>query len=252
MLTLTETGTHVVQVQAQDSIATGTDGVSVEGISPASVDAVALALGDAVEDSINIGGDVDAYTFVGATGDVVTVSLGQVTLFGGGWTRVQARVFAPSGTELATVLDGTQPEFTLTETGTHVVQVHDLGYGQSGGYGIGVEGVSPPSLDAVALALGDAVEADLTAGEVDAYTFSGTAGDVVSVAVGEVSGFATSEDVQAQAFSPSGSPLGTVLTGTQVEFTLTETGTHVVQVYGLRGTGSSRATSTGTYGVSVL
>lgn len=106
-----------------------------------SLDAVTLALGDAVQATIATGGEVDAYTFSGVTGDLVSVALGAVNGFLS--SAVQATVFSPSGTELGTVTSGTQPEFTLTETGTHLVQVFAVNYARTGTYGIGVESDSP-------------------------------------------------------------------------------------------------------------
>ena len=61
-------------------------------------------------------------------GDVVSIGVGQSGLWDGNNNAARVTVFAPSGAQIASILQGLPTDVSLTETGTHVIQVHDINY----------------------------------------------------------------------------------------------------------------------------
>lgn len=125
-----------------------------------------------------------------------------------------------------------QRQITLTETGTYTVQVRASGLTATGGYNIGLECLVPLSPVPPSLACGDlASESFTAAGEVDFFTFSGTAGDVRFLTLVITQGFGnTGEHPRATLIGPSGTDVIAFNAGTQQQLTLPETGTYVLKV----------------------
>jgi tricorn protease-like protein len=251
--TLTETGQHVIEVHAGGTtdlrlVDTGSYALAVEGVTPAS--GSALTLGTTVTGDIAGAAEIDSYTFSGNAGEVVTVVLGEVSGFNP--DNLYAELFAPSGAAYPNPFTtSSEPEFTLAETGTHTLQILAFALTGTGDYAFSVEGVSPPSGDAVAMNVGDVVAGTIAAvAEVDEFTFTANAGDGVTVALAETAGF-IGDGAVASLFSPSGAEVGTVAGGGASQFTLTETGGYVIEV--LAGeTAGVRRVDTGSYSLSLL
>ena len=177
-----------------------------------------LQCGDLVSGSIVEEGEVDLFTFSGAEGDVVAL-----TITG---SQIAARVFGPSGTAVTGFFSGTQTVLTLPESGTYVVEVVGGSFVATGDYNLGLECLVPPSSDAVALDCGSLVSGSITtASEVDLFTFSGAEGDVVALTI-------TGSQMVARVFGPSGTAVTGFFSGTQQVLTLAESGTYTVEVVG--------------------
>ena len=87
------------------------------------------------------------------------------------------------------------------------------------------------------------------ADEIDVFTFTGQAGDVILLTTAETSGFTGyGDDVITTLYSPSAMEVAryrTVSNGNQVQVTLPETGTYVIDIW------SIRYTPTGTYNLGL-
>ncbi len=170
---------------------------------------------------------VDSYTFTGAVGNIVRVAVGGIY---DGWQNPVADLIAPGGAVVGSVNEFTQSSFTLTATGTYIVQVHDENYAETLAYSVGLEGVKPVSTDAVAIGRGSVHTGTTTTGaQVDEVTFSGTAGDIVRVAVAGI--YDGWQNPVADLIAPSGAVVGSVNEFTQSPFTLPATGTYIIQVH---------------------
>jgi hypothetical protein len=136
------------------------------------------------------------------------------------------------------------PELTLPETGTYQVQIFASNGTATGPYSVAVEGASPATSDAVAMVLNEVVQGEVAVpAGLDEYTFSGTAGDIVTVTL-VATGGAWGGTAFYTLVNPSGSVLASNFAG-KVQITLAESGTHVFQVH------SSNALQTGTYALGL-
>jgi hypothetical protein len=143
-VTLPETGTYVVQVQASDFTITGTYSLGLQCRSPVAQTSIAISCGSLPQGSLKAA-QVDQYTFAGTANRIVTLTLADTGGFFPGNGRVaSANVFAPSGTPVVgfTAFDG-QKQVTLPETGTYVVQVQASDFTITGTYSLGLQCLSP-------------------------------------------------------------------------------------------------------------
>jgi hypothetical protein len=106
--------------------------------------------------------------------------------------------------------------------------------------------VTPP--DSSVLGCGSLVSGTITArGEVDLYTFTGQAGQIISLALASTGGFTSSpssRSVSSRVLAPSGALVGTLLSNSQSLFTLPEGGVYTVRV------NANNLTATGSYNIS--
>jgi hypothetical protein len=136
--TLPETGTYVIRVLASNLVGTGTYALGLERlIPPASIQGT-LAYGDLITGTIDAPAESDLYTFSGADGNIITISIVQTDGFTG--TNANLTLYSPSGV----VVNGTsynansQPQFTLTETGIYVIRVLSSNLVGTGAYSLGL------------------------------------------------------------------------------------------------------------------
>lgn len=242
---LTVAGNYVVKVEDNDNQDTGTYVLALEGIQPPSLDAQAITLGELKTAGLDVMGEVDEYTFTATAGNVVTLSLSEshlgsrATLFSPAGDEVKL-YSASTGNRVSQVAAGSKVLSEPLQAGKYVIQVHDNNYTAVGNYQLSLEGLVPASADAVALTPGETKTGDIGAGEVDAYKFTATGGNIVTVSLSDlVSG--TNSRLWAELYSPSGIKVaklpGTngfdeVENGNKVVYRLpAETGTYVIQVY---------------------
>ena len=100
------------------------------------------------------------------------------------------------------------------------------------------------------LTYGDLLSAAIDApGEADQYTFVGSEGDVISIALVETTdwgGYGGENDARGVLYAPSGAAVGSYFdSNVQPEFTLAETGTYVIRVY------ANTLVSTGGYDITL-
>ncbi len=243
--TLTTVGTYVVRVQDNNDQDTGVYALALEGINPPSQDAQLTKLGELKNGSLDVMGEVDEYTFTATAGNIVTLSLSETHL------GSRATIYAPTGEKVklySALLGNRVTEVTAghkvvsepLQSGTYVIQVFDDNYADIGDYQLSLEGLVPASADAVLLTPGEFKTGDIVPGEVDAYKFAGTGGDIVTVSLSDAKS-GSSNQLWAELYSPSGQNVeklpGTngpseVENGMKVVYRLpAETGTYVIQVY---------------------
>ena len=139
-LTLPETGTYVVRVNASDLVGTGTFDLGLDCRFPLMPTPSALACGDTVSGSIQKAAQVDLFTFSGTMGATVDLSLantGGFNPFREGQTAF-ATVFAPSGATVVAFGANALKTLTLPETGTYVVRVNASDLVGTGTYNVGL------------------------------------------------------------------------------------------------------------------
>jgi len=204
--------------------------------------------GIVVSDTISPVGDSDPHTFSISAADLAAAGgqyVVKLSLAGASGTfQARARLFSPSGAELGSELAaGTRDSpRTLSEVGVYTVWVYDSDNNATGAYAIGLEGLNPPSSDAVAISTGD-VQTNTIAmmAEVDEYTFTAAVGDRVTLSLADTA--SASYAPRAVLYSPSGQEveLRSATTGSQVghveggkkvvSAVLAEAGVYVIQVY---------------------
>lgn len=241
--TLPETGTYVVRLQANNLRSTGTYFLGLEGLAPITPGMPALASGDLVQATIDASAEVDLFTFAGTSGDVIFLTLTEGSGFNTGSQAPRIQVFSPSGDLVGSPLNANASrQDTLAEGGTFTIRVNANNLVSTGTYFVGLEGLNPATPDAVSMMSGDVVMASIgSSAELDVYTFVGQMGDQVSVTLAETSGFGGSATPRASLYSPSGTILGTIDTGQQLDQTLDTGGTFVLVVR------ANNLQSTGTY-----
>jgi hypothetical protein len=228
-LTLAESGVFMVHVSDHNGAEQGSFTIGLEGINPISPNPTPLVKGGFVQGVIDTGIDVEQYTFQANVNDLIGISLTSTP--GAAGFDSLADVYAPSG-ELVDSFFATGLRYiTAAEAGTYMVQVHDHDYGQNGSFKVGLEGIKPPSPDALALPAGQAVPGAIDSiNDVDQHLFYGQPGDLVHMTLTSTPG-APGFDALVDVFGPSGTLLDSFFAIDQRPLTLTETGVHLVQVH---------------------
>ncbi|NOZ54688.1 MAG: hypothetical protein GXP08_16390 [Gammaproteobacteria bacterium] len=132
-----------------------------------------LNCGSLVLGSIDAEGGVDIFRFVGAAGEVVQLTLAEVSGFAG-TADPRGTLFAPDGTQVGGVFDGNSaPLFTLPVAGEFVVSIAANTLIHTGGYNIGLECIVPASATQGELVPGALLSDTIGfAGETDLFTFN--------------------------------------------------------------------------------
>ena len=177
-------------------------------------------LGDTVRDQLKPAGDVDEFTFEGRAGQDVVLRF--QSLSGSPETMIMSLLnpardrigYATSqGTDRTMEQNATGP-FRLRTTGVYTVQIAGAsGFGtEQGGYRFHVMPVNPaPERRPAAVTPGDTVRGEdiSPVGDADEFTFSGSAGDRVTVYFQATSG-AASDDLWLELIAPDGRDLASV------------------------------------------
>jgi hypothetical protein len=208
----------------------------------------ALAVGDTVtSESIGQVGDIDRFTIHGTPGSFVIVyyrTLGDLLRL-----EVPGRPAQFSFSEDSSWLDRPSGRILLPESGE--VTISFLGHvdgpgGSTGPYQFFVHGVDPaPESVPAAVVFGEVVSGETldTPGDVDRFTFSGTAGQLGNVHLSAL-GAPPSGALALRLYAPNGSALGPEVVSTAADQDsvdratgrqlLPSTGTYTVEVRGLR------------------
>jgi hypothetical protein len=198
-LTLPSSGSYMIVASDYIGAGTGPYGLSLQRTKDPG-GALATAYGSTIEDSVPLVAEMDAYTFPGTVGEVMTVRLAWAS----GSLLPLVQLFDPEGRRIAQ--DWTYPKavvdtLVLPETGSYAVIVSDQYGPWTGGYGLSLQCTSDP-VGAAALSYGDSVEGSIAkVSELAAYTFAGTVGDLVALRMTQ-----PSEDLAPylELFAPSG------------------------------------------------
>ena len=199
--------------------------------------------GDAVRCSIGIAGDSDVFRFSGAAGETIVIqaSTGGSAL----WPCID--LIAPDNSRLraCTIAAFNRLDATLTVTGTYTILVTSYFATIFGNYAIALERLAPPSTSARPIQYGQTVLEQVPfAGDMDLFTFRGTAGDVITILASTRTGGVWP---CVELIRPTGARLVTcaIRTTNQIDTTLTETGVHAILAR------AYFATSIGSYTVGV-
>lgn len=239
-------GTYVIQVHDNSYRAVGDYQLALEGLVPASEDAVELTLDETATGEI-LAGEIDTFSFAAQGDEILTLSLSD--LVSGSSSRLWAELYSPSGTKVpklpgtngpSEVENGAKVVYQLpAEAGTYVIQVYDYDYTHPEAYGVTLSGLNPPGPAAAAIAFGQAQTGTIDAPS-DADTFYVTLSAAELAATGgsfqATLSLASETTVdykpRAQMFGPAGEAVGQELSaGDTKSLMLTQAGTYTIQVY---------------------
>ena len=170
------------------------------------------------------------YSFTGAAGDMVTIRAARTS----GSTlnfNLTLELYAPDGTLIGNA--GWQLDKTLGINGTYLVIVRDDNISDTGGYEVTWEKVNTVPTDA-AIHLDPGQVAVGTIGTAPSspawgyYSFTGAAGDVVTVRAARTSGSTLNFNLSLELYGPDGTRIGTA--AWQVDSTLPADGTYLIIV----------------------
>lgn len=233
-VTLPEAGTFTIHVNANNLLSTGSYNLGIEALLPVpSPDAIPIAAGDLVSDAIDGAADVDLFTFTGQAGDLLSLTLSETSNWGSSFNDARATVITPSGGQLLQFDSESQQTLTLPETGSYTIRVNANNLLSAGSYNLGIEAILPvPSPGSVPIGPGDlASDAIDAAADVDLFTFTGLAGDLLSVTLSETSNWGSSfNDARATVFTPTGAELIVFDSESQQNLVLPEDGTYTIRV----------------------
>jgi hypothetical protein len=195
-------------------------------------------------------GDIDSWTFIANAGESIVVRMGEL---GAGTLRPQLRLYDPDGALLDTSTAAVAAEVTVraTNSGTFLVVAGDLtsGWAGAGDYRLTLAKTGSPLAitstdEGGALTNGTTYLATIDTGDIDAWTFTASAGDSIIVRMGEL-GSGTLKP-QLRLYGPDGVLLDSSSAATAAEVTVraTNSGTFLVVVgdltSGWAGTGNYR------------
>ncbi|MCG2773160.1 MAG: hypothetical protein L6277_13870 [Desulfobacterales bacterium] len=190
--------------------------------------ATSIPCGGAAAGSITAAAQVDTYTFTAAAGDVITIRAARVT-GDTNYFNIVLELDAPDGSLVGT---GTwQIDKTLTASGTYTVKARDDNNTHTGTYILTWQKVNNPC-NATALNAGEVAVGDLGQ-TVDNppwryYSFTGAAGDVVTLRAARTAGDTNYFNVYLELFAPNGTRIGNALW--QIDQTLPQNGTYTILV----------------------
>jgi len=188
--------------------------------------------GDLVSGSIGAG-QIVPYTFKAtAVNEILTVTLVDTGGFASGAAVVS--LFAPSGQLLTSFGANNQAQVTLPAAGTYAIKVMGSSSTATGQYNLGLDCRNPTAPVKAVLGCGALEPGSLTAkGQVDQYTFQGTAAnEILTVTLVDTGGFASGGVAVVSLFAPSGQLLTSFGANSQRQVPLPAAGTYVLQVVG--------------------
>jgi hypothetical protein len=153
----------------------------------------AIASGQTIAASIATRTEVDSYTFTATAGGTALVTVADTS---GNALYPLVQLYAPNGTRLSFGSDqvGTSVgHYALPATGTYRVTVQDYYAATAGNYNITAArlgGAQVTGGDGGAIASGQTRSGTITAGDLDVFTFTGTAGGTALVTAADTSGSA--------------------------------------------------------------
>jgi hypothetical protein len=199
---------------------------------PADLDSGVILSAYSVTGTMNGVLDLDAFTFTGTIGDRIAV----VGLTTSGTMNTQVSLYPPDGTgpQISTAVD--RWDFKLTQSGVHTLVIEDQNFGESGTYLISLLNLtSGPltqagDLDGGPIASGEVRAGGLgAAGDLDAFTFAGVAGQRILCAAFE--GSASPFNTTLTLYPPGGGPHEAQLLGNnRLDVQLAATGTYTLVV----------------------
>ncbi len=210
-----------------DRISSNTNGPATNGLPIVQANYGWLFCGDIVQGTIGFIGQTNSYAFNGDAGEVVRLTVSPVSQYAYQF-GMQAEVF--NGTNyLGTFGVGNLSLLTLPATTTYTVRVHDYADNNTGTYTLSLEFANGRCTTPIVC--GQVVTNQLIDPvQVDTYTFSGNAGEIVRLVVSPVSQYAYQFGMQAEVFNGT-NYLGAFGMGNLSSLTLPTTGTYTVWLH---------------------
>ena len=136
-LTLPETGTYVIQMRANNLLATGNYTIGMECLQPLNPVDATLSCGTLLSgQTIESAAEVDQISFSGQANQRVTLTL--TSALSSGWPA-SAILFSPSLEELMRFNANSQQQLTVPESGTYVIQMRASNLVSAGSYNLGLQ-----------------------------------------------------------------------------------------------------------------
>ncbi len=205
--------------------------------------ATPINFGDILAGTLATGAEADAFTFTGATGDRLFLRMAASVV------DPQLRLYRPDGTLLCSGQNfgGTLDlsSCVVDTSGTYTLLVTDNSGDETGGYNLHLQRTNGAG-NATPINFSDTLNGGITTtAELDAYTFSGTAGNQARVTMTRISG---SLSPKFRVYRPNGTELCIAETGgttAQTLCALDTTGTYTILA------GDRSGTATGNYALSL-
>lgn len=188
-----------------------------------------ITYGDLISCTIDPASDQDQFRFLGAPGEVITIS---VTRLGGVGTPC-FELLRPDGSTLSPglcALPSRRINATLDQLGQHRIRVSEQGANQTVDYSVVLDRIAPVSPAAAALDPGaDIVGVISPRGELDVFSFHGEVDDQITLVGTDTAGSA-GPGVGLELFAPDGRLLVSATNNTQARINrgLTETGAYTL------------------------
>jgi len=179
--TLTNTGTYTILADdCYDGTRTGNYYLYLQRLNNPGRP-VSITFGQTLSGSIVTPAEMDAYTFTANAGDQVLVRMSKSA--GTFWPEI--RVYSPDGTKLCEAVGSVTAEIAscpITNTGTYAILADDCYDGtRTGNYDLYLQRLNNPGRP-VSITFGQTLSGSIvTPAEMDAYTFTASAGDQVLV-----------------------------------------------------------------------
>jgi positive regulator of sigma E activity len=228
-VTIPAAGEYTIEVFDNGNNQRGSYGISLQGVSASLACGSTVSCGqDGISGPLLQAGDSDAYEFDGAAGDVVLITPSEVAVVDPGFTATMA-LFDPDGETVGAQFSDNAVR-TLPVSGSYTVQVRESSGDDRGSYGLSLQWLSASGSCAAPIACGETATTALEqSGDTDAFRFSGSAGDVVSIGPGEVSEVDAGFEPCWTIWEPDGS--GTIVKACGAgQRTLAQTGSHTLVV----------------------
>ncbi|MEZ4649118.1 MAG: FlgD immunoglobulin-like domain containing protein [Candidatus Eisenbacteria bacterium] len=248
------TGTYVAVVEDWQNDHSGTYSLSLLNVTSgphatgADPDGGSIASSQSKSGTFGTAPDFDAFTFSGTTGDrVVIVALKS----GAGSYDTVTYVYPPGGGNPVVATNGDRNELLLTSNGTYTIVLEDSGLNDTGGYTLALldltsgpytTGSDP---DGGAIASGEVTTGTNDLADLDAYTFSATAGD--RILLGALATGGTSYNTNIVLYpTGGGAQIANSGTGDRLDMQVPATGTYIAVIEDWQNDQS------GTYSLSLL
>ena len=242
-ITLTNSGTYTILIHCTTYNATGSYSLSIQSITGGGCNSTPIACGQTVSASRSVNSEMDAYSYVGTSGQQLYFALyGPLNCYSP-YQTTSADIYNPTGQYLGTVTSGSCNTgadifMTLTNNGTYTILVHAAAYNAPGSYSLSIQSRTGGGCNGTPIACGETVSTNTSYNsQMDTYSYAGTAGQhLVFALYGPLNCYSPYQSISASIYSPSGQYLDTVTsgncnTGASITMTLTNTGTYTILVY---------------------
>lgn len=126
----------------------------------------------------------DSFTFVASAGEVIDIVARTTASENVPFFRLSLELYSPTGTLVTSTLDVQTAEIRdeiLSESGAFTFFVYDAPPEVAGDYNVGRYRLNSPICNPIEIACSEVLSGSLVPAEKHAFTFEGTAGDVISI-----------------------------------------------------------------------